>query len=38
MFSKKTLSPSDFEILSIFSDQLSKELSGFFETKDFLVV
>ena len=37
MFSKKTLSPSDFEILSIFSDQLSKELSGFFETKDFLV-
>ena len=37
IFSKKTLSPSDFEILSIFSDQLSKELSGFFETKDFLV-
>lgn len=37
MFSQKTLSPSDFEILSMFSDQLSKELSGFFETKDFLV-
>ncbi|HKU33060.1 MAG TPA: GAF domain-containing protein [Candidatus Nitrosotalea sp.] len=37
MFSQKTLSPSDFEILGMFSDQLSKELSGFFETKDFLV-
>jgi DNA-binding Lrp family transcriptional regulator len=37
MFSQKTLSPTDFEILGIFSDQLSKELSGFFETKDFLV-
>ena len=37
MFSQKTLSPSDFEILGIFSDQLSKEISGFFETKDFLV-
>lgn len=38
MFSQKTLSPSDFEILGMFSDQLSKELSGFFETKDFLVI
>lgn len=37
MFSKKTLSPEDFEILGMFSDQLSKELSGFFEAKDFLI-
>lgn len=37
IFSQKSLSPSDFEILGIFSDQLSKELSGFFEAKDFLV-
>jgi DNA-binding Lrp family transcriptional regulator len=36
MFSKKTLSPEDFEVLGVFSDQISKELSGFFETKDFL--
>ncbi len=38
MFSEKSLSPSDFEILGIFSDQLSKELSGFFEAKDFLLI
>ncbi len=38
MFSQKTLTPEDFEILGIFSDQLSKELSGFFEAKDFLVI
>ena len=37
MFSQKALSPEDFEILGMFSDQLSKELSGFFETKDFLL-
>ena len=36
MFSKKKLSHLDFEILGIFSDQLSKELTGFFEAKDFL--
>jgi GAF domain-containing protein len=36
MFSEKVFSPTDFEILEIFSDQISKELSGFFETKDFL--
>lgn len=36
MFSQKALSPEDFEILGIFSDQVSRELSGFFETKDFL--
>jgi len=38
MFSEKVFAPSDFEILGIFSDQLSKELSGFFEAKDFLVI
>lgn len=36
MFSKKKLSHVDFEILGIFCDQLSKELAGFFEAKDFL--
>lgn len=36
MFSEKVFSPTDFEILEIFSEQISKELSGFFETKDFL--
>ena len=36
MFSKKKLSHVDFEILGVFSDQLSKELAGFFEAKDFL--
>jgi len=38
IFSEKSLTPSDFEILGIFSDQLSKELSGFFEAKDFLLI
>lgn len=36
MFSQKKLSPEDFEILGMFSDQISKELSGFFEARDFL--
>ena len=36
IFSKKKLSHVDFEILGIFCDQLSKELAGFFEAKDFL--
>ena len=36
MFSEKMFSPTDFEILEIFSEQISKELSGFFETKEFL--
>jgi DNA-binding Lrp family transcriptional regulator len=36
LFSKKKLSHIDFEILGIFCDQLSKELAGFFEAKDFL--
>ncbi len=37
MFSRKTLTPGDFEVLGIFSDQASRELSGFFEARDFLV-
>ena len=36
MFSSKQFLPSDFEILEIFSEQLSKELQGFFEARDFL--
>ncbi|WP_316505164.1 GAF domain-containing protein [Nitrosopumilus sp.] len=36
MFSQKRLSPSDFEVLGVFSEQISKELTGFFETQDFL--
>jgi len=36
MFSEKMFLSTDFEILEIFSDQISKELSGFFETKEFL--
>mgnify|MGYP000471714387 CR=1 FL=1 len=36
LFSTKQFSPSDFEILGIFSEQISKELAGFFEAKDFL--
>ena len=37
LFSTKQFSPSDFEVLGIFSEQISKELAGFFEAKDFLV-
>ena len=36
MFSKKKLTHVDFEMLGIFCDQLSRELAGFFEAKDFL--
>lgn len=36
MFSKKKLNHLDFELLGVFSEQLSKELAGFFEAKDFL--
>ncbi len=36
MFSKKKLTHVDFEMLGIFCGQLSKELAGFFEAKDFL--
>jgi len=37
LFSTKQFSPSDFEILGIFSEQISKELAGFFEAKDLLL-
>ena len=36
LFSTKQFSPSDFEILGVFSEQISKELAGFFEAKDLL--
>jgi DNA-binding Lrp family transcriptional regulator len=36
MFSKKKLNHVDFELFGLFSEQLSKELTGFFEAKDFL--
>lgn len=36
MFSKKKLNHLDFELFGLFSEQLSKELTGFFEAKDFL--
>ncbi|MDQ3984111.1 MAG: GAF domain-containing protein [Thermoproteota archaeon] len=36
MFSKKKLTHVEFDVLGIFCDQLSKELTGFFEAKDFL--
>ena len=36
MFSKKKLNHMDFELFGLFSEQLSKELTGFFEAKDFL--
>ena len=37
LFSTKQFSPSDFEILGVFSDQISKELTGFFEAKELLM-
>jgi hypothetical protein len=36
MFSEKKLSPADFEVLGIFCDRLSKELSGLFSAAEFL--
>jgi len=36
MFSRKKFNHLDFELLGVFSDQLSKELVGFFEAKNFL--
>ena len=38
MFSSKVFSPSDFEILGLFSEQISKELTGFFETQNLLAI
>jgi len=36
IFSRKKFSPIDFEMLGIFCDQLSKDLIGIFEAKEFL--
>lgn len=38
MFSKKKLSPADFEILGVFCDQVSKELTSFFSAAEFLSI
>ena len=38
MFSEKKLSPADFEILGVFSDELAKELSSFFDAAQFLAI
>jgi DNA-binding Lrp family transcriptional regulator len=38
MFSKKKLSPADFEILGVFCDQVSKELASFFSATEFLSI
>ena len=37
MFSTKRLQAADFEILGVFSDQVSKELEGVFDAIDFLI-
>ena len=38
MFSEKKLSPADFEILGVFCDQVSQELSSFFSAAEFLSI
>ena len=38
IFSEKYLSPADFELLGIFCDQISNELSSLFEIQEFLNV
>ena len=38
IFSEKYLSPADFELLGIFCDQISKELSSLFEIQEFLML
>ena len=38
MFSEKKLSPADFEILGVFCDQVSQELSSFFNAAEFLSI
>jgi GAF domain-containing protein len=38
MFSEKKLSPADFEILGVFCDQVSEELSSFFSAAEFLSI
>jgi DNA-binding Lrp family transcriptional regulator len=37
MFSTKRLQAADFEVLGVFSDQISKELESLFEAVDFLI-
>ena len=38
MFSEKKLSPADFEILGVFCDHVSKELTSFFSAAEFLSI
>ncbi|HYZ60799.1 MAG TPA: GAF domain-containing protein, partial [Nitrososphaeraceae archaeon] len=38
IFSERYLTPADFELLGIFCDQISKELSSLFEAQEFLNV
>jgi hypothetical protein len=38
MFSEKKLTPADFEILGVFSDELAKELSSLFDAAKFLAI
>jgi DNA-binding Lrp family transcriptional regulator len=38
IFSEKKLSPADFEILGVFCDQVSKELTSFFSAAEFLSI
>ncbi|MFZ0366800.1 MAG: GAF domain-containing protein, partial [Nitrososphaeraceae archaeon] len=37
MFSTKRMQAADFEVLGVFSDQISKELEGLFKAVDFLL-
>jgi hypothetical protein len=37
MFSTRKMQPADFEILGVFSDQISKELEDLFSAVDFLI-
>jgi GAF domain-containing protein len=37
MFSTKRLQAADFEVLGVFSEQISKELQGLFAAVDFLI-
>ena len=38
IFSERYFSPADFELLGIFCDQISKELSSLFEIQEFLML
>lgn len=37
MFSTRRMQAADFEVLGVFSDQISKELEGLFTAVDFLI-